>query len=379
MKKHTKIFNIIMSILIIIFIIGMPVFYFLMPDRDFSDSENRVLAKIPKLSLKEVSSGSFTSNFEKYISDQVPLRDLWINLKSSNEKLLGKKDNNGVYLGADGYLLQKISKPDGSVIKKNIDAINSFAKVNPKVKKYFMLIPNSVKVLENKLPKYASPVNQLDYINKVKATLDNGIKFVDTYEILKANSDKYIYYKTDHHWTSLGAFYGYTKLAETIGFKAEKIENYKIDKITDEFYGTLYSKGGFRNIEPDSIELFTPPNNPKLKVEYLDNKVEDDSIYKMVNLEKKDKYTVFLDGNHSLVKITSQNTNGKKIIIIKDSYANSLVPFLTPQYSEIYMIDLRYYYEDINKFIEENNINEALLVYNANTFFEENSISKLAW
>lgn len=379
MNKHTNIYNITMALMLLIFIFCMSISYILFSDREFSESENRVLNKKPHFSLEEVISGQFTTNFEKYVSDQVALRDLWINIKSSAERLIGKKDNNGVYLGSDGYLLQMFSKPDLKIINENIDAINSFAAANPNVKKYFMLAPNSVKVLENKLPAYASPENQLEYIEKVKESVNSDIKFIDIYDALASKKNEYIYYKTDHHWTTLGAYYAYEKLGAEMGFTPNSQDFYDIKKATEGFYGTLYSKGGFRNIGPDSIELYTPKKDEEIKLWYYDNEKSSDSLYKMENLNKKDKYTVFLDGNHSLIKISTKNDSGKKLVIIKDSYANSIVPFLTDHYSEIYMIDLRFYYDDINEFIKANGIDEALILYNANTFFEDESISKISW
>lgn len=379
MDKRTKVFNITIAIMFIIFLFGMPVAYILIPDREFSESENRVLSKRPEFSLQEVSSGRFTSNFEKYVSDQVPLRDLWINIKSGTEKLLGKKNNNGIYLGADGYLLQMFSKPDMEVINKNVDAINSFGEANPNVNKYFMLVPNSVKVLQDKLPAFASPEDQLKYIDKVRKSLKNDINFVDVYNTLASKKNEYIYYKTDHHWTTLGAYYAYERLGHAMGFTPNSRDFYNVKEVTKDFYGTLYSKGGFRNITPDSIELFTPKKDEKIKLWYYDNKKSSDSLYKMENLNKKDKYTVFQDGNHSLIKINTSSTRGKKLVIIKDSYANSLVPFLTDHYSEIYMMDLRFYYDDINKLIKDNGIDDVLILYNANTFFEDKTISKISW
>lgn len=379
MNKHKNIYNLTMVLMLIIFLFGMPVSYMLTPDREFSESENRVLSKKPEFTFEEVSSGRFTSNFEKYVSDQIPIRDLWINIKSGAEKLIGKKDNNGVYLGTDGYLLQMFSKPNLNIINKNVEGINSFAEANPDTNKFFMLVPNSVKVLEDKLPRFASPQDQLKYIEGVKESLNRDVNFIDIYDTLVSKKNEYIYYKTDHHWTTLGAYYGYERLGSAMGFIPNSEDFYNIKRVTEDFYGTLYSKGGFRNIEPDSIELYTPKKNEEVELWYYDNEAKADSLYKMENLSKKDKYTVFQDGNHSIIKISTNNSSGKKLVIIKDSYANSLVPFLIDHYSQIYMVDLRYYYDDINEFIKENAIDDALLIYNANTFFEDESISKISW
>lgn len=379
MSKEKNIFNIIMVFMLIIFLFGMPLSYILIPDREFSESENRVLTQKPKLSYDEISSGRFTANFEKYVSDQIPIRDIWISIKSTTERLIGKKDNNGVYLGADGYLLQKFLKPNQNIINKNVEGINSFAEANPKVNKYFMLVPNSVKVLEDKLPAFASPEDQLKYIEEVKKSLNSDINFLDAYDTLASKKNEYIYYKTDHHWTSLGAFYAYESLGSKMGFTPNNREFYDVKRVTNSFYGTLYSKSGYRNIEPDSIELYTPKKKEDIKLRYYDNEKSEDSLYKMDNLNKKDKYTIFQDGNHSLIKISTNSSSKRKLVIVKDSYANTMVQFLTDHYSEIYMVDLRFYYDDINKLIKDNKIDDVLLLYNANTFFEDDSIAKISW
>jgi hypothetical protein len=145
---------------------------------------------------------------------------------------------------------------------------------------------------------------------------------------------------------------------------------FDVKKVTDEFYGSLYSKGGFRHINPDSIELYIPKADEECKVDYVDENRTSNSIYDMDCLNKKDKYTVFLGGNHSLVKITSNAPNKKKLLVVKDSYANSFIPFLTGHYSEIYVVDLRYYNEDLKDLVNKNKINDILFLYSAGNFIQ---------
>ena len=339
-------------------------------DKVFSENENRRLEQAPKFSTTQIMDGRFTSNYEKYISDQFPLRDFWIGVKSRTEKILGKEENNGVYIGKDGYLMEKFEKPEEKDINFKIDNINSIITNVENTDKYFMLIPNSTKVLEDKLPPYAPNTDQLVYINKVKDSIDDSIRFIDLYDVLYQNKDEYIYYRTDHHWTTKGAYLAYEKLMEDMGVKSHGEEYFSIERVTDSFYGSLYSKSGFRNISPDSIYLYIPKISEDCKVEYIDQGKKADSIYDLNSLNKKDKYAVFLGGNHPLIKISSKINNGKKLLIIKDSYANSFVPFLTGHFSEIYMVDLRYYGEDIKSLVEENQIESLLMLYNVKTFFE---------
>ena len=369
MKKQDS-YKPILGILLLIYIGSMVLINKVTADRVFSEAENRRLEQAPRLSTPQVIDGRFTAKNEKYISDQFPLRDFWIGVKSSGEKVLGKKENNGVYLGKDGYLMEKFEKPSEGDLKSKVDEINSMISNMENVNKYFILVPNSVKILEDKLPAYAPNANELVYIDRVKSSLDNNIKFIDVYETLYSNRDKYIYYKTDHHWTTKGAYLAYEKFMEGMGMSPHGEDYFDIRNVTDSFYGSLYSKSGFRGLDSDSIELYIPKQDEGVIVEYIDEGKDSSSIYNMDNLRRKDKYTVFLDGNHPLIRINTNTDNRKKLLIIKDSYANSFIPFLTGHFSQIHVVDPRYYDKDINTLIQDHGINNLLIIYNTKTFFE---------
>ncbi|MBS5822325.1 MAG: hypothetical protein KID00_00450 [Clostridium argentinense] len=367
-----------MSALLLLFIGGIVILNVLTSDKIFSDSENRNLEQLPKFSFKNLMKGKFTTNYEKYVSDQFALRDFWIGVKSDSDRIIGKKENNDVYLGKDGFLIQKFNKPEDKDLKDKVEIINSFDNLTPNVNKYFMLVPTATKILEDKLPNYAADSDELTYIDKVKKSINSNINFVDLYDALSSKKDEYIFYKTDHHWTTKGAYYAYTELSKKMGVEPKSEEDFNMKKVTDEFYGSLYSKGGFRHINPDSINLYLPKDDEEYKVEYLgENKIRD-SLYDMNNINKKDKYTVFFNGNYPFIKITTNKGERRKLLVIKDSYANSFIPFLTSHFSEIYMVDLRYYSEGLSRLIEENQINDMLILYNANTFFEDISIKNLS-
>ncbi|KAJ51071.1 hypothetical protein BD780_000191 [Clostridium tetanomorphum] len=377
MNKYNNIYKCIMSLLLIMYIGSIIVFNLIIPNKAFSESENRPLEQKPNFSIESVIKGRFISNYEKYISDQFPFRDFWIGVKSDTEKILGKKENNEVYLGKDGYLIQKFNKPLDENFKSKINSINAFANSNLNINTYFMLVPNSVKVLEERLPSFAPSADQLIYINKVKNALNKDIKFIDVYNTLYSKKNEYIFYKTDHHWTTKGSYYAYKKLAKEMALTPYNKDYFEVKKVTDSFYGSLYSKGGFRDITPDSIELYIPKEKHNFKVWYSDSNTTTNSLYKIDNLNKKDKYTVFLNSNHPLIKIKSDISNNKKLLLIKDSYANSFIPFLAEHYSEIYVVDLRYYDENLNTLIKANNIDDNLILYNVNTFFEDESVNNI--
>ncbi|WP_306008659.1 DHHW family protein [Bacillus sp. MMSF_3353] len=378
MNRYEKVYKQTMAGLLTLFIGGMFSLNVLTPNKTFSDEENRKLEQFPAFSFQDLIEKKFTSNYEKYISDQFAFRDFWINVKSDMDHKLGKKENNGVYIGKDGFLLQKFSKPEEQDVKSKIEAINDFHIANPNVKMQVMLVPTAMSILENKLPNYASHSDELTYINKVKKSLDKDVNFIDVYPVLSSKKDEYIYYKTDHHWTTKGAYYAYQELGKNMGFTPNENGSFNIKQITNSFYGSLYSKAGFRNIDSDSIELYKPKKANKYKVEYIDENKTTTSLYEMENIKKKDKYTVFFNGNHPLIKIKTDNTNGKKLLVVKDSYANSLLPFLLAHFSEIHIVDLRYYTDSLNMLVQKNKINDMLVLYNGNTFFEDASINNLS-
>ncbi|MCF6461322.1 hypothetical protein C3E88_09675 [Clostridium sp. Cult3] len=360
----------ILGILLLMYIGTMIVLQSMKTDMIFSESENRRLEQAPKISKTQVVDGRFTTNYEKYISDQFPLRDFWIGVKSKSEKIWGKKENNGVYIGKDGYLLEKFQNPSEEDFESKVAEINDIAINLPNVNKYFMLVPNSTKVLEDKLPPYAPNGDELDCIDQVKSNLDRDVQFVDVYQVLQSNRDKYIYYKTDHHWTTRGAFLAYIELMGEMEIEPRDEKYYEIKKFSDSFYGSLYSKSGIRDVEPDTIELYIPKDMEEIKVEYLGEGGISYSLYDMDSFNKKDKYTVFLGGNHPLIKIESSANTTDKLLILKDSYANSFIPFLTSHFSEIYVVDPRYYDEDLVDLMKDEGIDNLLILYNVKTFFE---------
>lgn len=382
MKRTEATMNKIMAMLFLVFVSIMAILNFITPIKEFSSSENRRLEQKPKISLSLISSGKFTKSFEKYISDQFPLRDSWIGVKSTVEKSIGKKESNGVFLGKEGYLLQDFKSPNDKTINETVKSINTFVKSTKSINTYFMLVPTSIKVYEDKLPDFTSIDDELKYINIMKEKLDKKVYFVPTYEKLNSKKHEYIYYKTDHHWTTTGAYYGYETLGKYMGFTPIKKDYFNIKNLSNNFLGSLYSKGGFRNIKPDTIQSFVPKNiqNINYEVLYSDTFKTLNSFYNKDKLNEKDKYAVFFDSNHPLVKVKTKiddTIKNKKLLVIKDSYANCLVPFLTSHYGEIYMVDLRYYDQNINELIKSEGIEDTLILYNVNTFFEDASITNI--
>lgn len=375
-----KNYNRILAYVFIIIIFGFFISTIIMPNKTFSDLENRTLSQIPKFSIDSLLDGRFTSKFESYFNDQFPLRDNLVTLKTSIDSLLGKSENNDVYIGKDNNLYEQIKKPIPDSTNANIQAVNTFAEKYKDIKTTFMLVPNSATVYPDMLPDNAPSNDGLKYINDIKGELTDKLNFINPYDNLYSHRDEYIYYRTDHHWTTLGAYYGYQSYCEADNIKAKTLDDYDKNLISSNFYGTLFSRTLYKKTPADQINIYTPKDNTdQAVVNFVSEKQKTASLYSNDALDIRDKYSVFLGGNHPLVKIdtTAKLDKERKLLIIKDSYANSFVPFLTSNFSEITLVDPRYYYDDIDKLIADDKYTDVLFLYNANTFFEDNSLSSV--
>lgn len=374
----SKKYCIFLTILFSLFIGGILVGSILLPDQQFSPMENRYLATAPKLTLENVDSGKFMEDAEDYVNDHVIGRDFWVALKAWGERLSGKQENNGVYFGKEDTLLNRVETPSQSTLETDAGYVSQLVD-NVDVPVYFGLIPTSTAIWSDRLPKGAPTADQKAIID----TLYNAVQThtVDLYSALEAHKDEDIYYRTDHHWTSLGAYYGYTGLATALGYTPVPLNDYTETVRSTEFYGTVFSSSGVRWVRPDTISTYVPDDGITVASHTYDNKgnpvEEPRQLYDTSFLSVKDKYSMFLGGNQPLgVVKNANNPDGPRLLIIRDSYADSLVPFLTPHFSEIHLLDLRYYKLSIADYIAQNGIDQALVLYSVPNFVTD---SNLLW
>lgn len=346
-------------------------------NKTFSETENRMLAGKPKFTVDRLLEGRFTSKFEDYVVDQFIGRDFFTNVKINMDKLLGKKESNGVFLGEDGYLIENFNKPNEEAVKENLQAINNFSTRYKNIKQYMLISPTAVSILKDKLPMDAPVMDQEAYLQSYKDKLPPSVAFVDNYKTMYDHRNEYIYYKTDHHWTSLGAFYSYKELAKAMKLEETPDDYYTQQMVSNDFYGALSSKSGYDVKEGDKVNVYLPAkeDSQHVVVSYEEEQERTATLYSSEALKQKDNYEVFLKGNHPLVKIKTDANNNKTLLIFKDSYANSFIPFLVKDFSKIIVVDPRYYYEDIDSLMQQENVNEVLYLYNANTFFNDTSLS----
>lgn len=370
----SKKFYIALGLTFFIYIVSFFALQWIISDKTFSELENRNLSGLPELSIEKVLNGEFESGFETYIADQFPFRDQFISVKSNAERWLQKKENNGVYLGKDGYLLQHFIEPDLELAKRNAVYISS---LTDQFNVYMALAPTATSILDNKLPLFAQPYSELKFIDIVTSNLSPAVHTVPITDALIAHKNEKIYYKTDHHWTTLGAYYAYTAFCSMADITPVPLDDFRVETVSESFYGSLFSKGNFTFASPDSLQLFYPKNEAPVTVTYEASGTVTDSLYAYEYLDKKDKYSVFLDNNHPLIKINTSVNNGKKIMVIKDSYANSFVPFLTAHYEEIHILDLRMLSIPVRTYGIENDIDDVLILYNVQNFSAEGKMSLL--
>lgn len=341
-------------------------------DRFFSETENRILTQKPKWSLEAVLSGRYGKEYEEYATDQFVRRDTWVMLKTRMDILLQKKVLNGVYLAADGYLIEQHLPEQYSqqTVDKRLEQLQRLTEQYPQT--MVMLVPTADNILTDKLPEYAVSYDQRELLSQVREKIGED-HVVDVFPILERHKEEQIYYKTDHHWTTLGAYYGYLQWTQAVGYPPRYYDTKDLVTVSDNFLGTLHSRINLP-MEADEIQIFPKTNRRAVKITY-DFSKEATSYYEPSYLEGKNQYGYFLDDNHAFIEIeTTYSARGRVLFLIKDSYANSLIPILAPHYEKIYVLDLRYYngslFSLMEQYVTDDKVN-VLVLYNNIHFLED--------
>lgn len=347
----------------------------IIPDHEQSETENRPLQTFPSWSTEHVLSGQYTKDLNTWFSDQFVCRDQNIHIKYLIQKTFGVKEIQDVFLTKQG-LIEKTAKPNKEQLERNLNAINTFKQNNPELNVGFVTVPNAVSIKKEYLPKYAVTLNQDKQIDNIYSQLDDSIVKIDLRNILKKHKDEYLYYKTDHHWTSLASYYAYQDIAKAFNLETTKQSDYTIYPVTTNFEGTLANKTGSVNIK-DEIDIYVPKDKCDYVITDESTNKKSRTIYHSDALETKDQYTVFMGGNKALFHINVDNNSKRHLLLIKDSYANSLIPFLIPQYASITVVDARYYFEDYTRLIKDDLITDVLFMNNTNTFVQDTSLADM--
>jgi hypothetical protein len=365
---------IITILLLVILTITLLIF---LPKKEMSENENRYLASLPKLTSEYFFSGDYMRDIEIYINDHFPYRDFIVGVKSQAEKIIGKTDQKGVYLGKDEYLIQYYDGYDNDTMDKHCKVIDDFSKTSD-AQTYFMLVPTSNSIYPEKKPAFAYDKDQTESIKNFYSKLNYTVE-VMVHNALKAEAKKQaLYFRLDHHWNIHGAYIGYAQFCKAAKLDAIPKESFDIKEISDSFNGTYYSFSKYYSYTPDSIEALLPTFETDLMIEYVSSNQITDSLYNEKHLDTKDKFAYFLDGNHPQIIIKNNLiSDNSSIAVIKDSYANNLVPFLTNHYQNVYVIDMRFFSDKLSEYVENNNIENVLFLYNIHTIRTDMGISKI--
>ena len=362
------------------FLVGVAMLGIITPDREKSESENRMLRQFPAMTVDTLTDGSYMRDLETYMTDQFPNRDELVKDKTYIDMLSGKQKIKGVFLGSDSYLFDKQSVVNENDLRTKADAIKRFCSLRSDVKCSVAIVPNSIYVLADKLP-YGAPVyDQSECIDQIKKRIvaapsvsKSNIIWTDCLSSLTKLSDYQKYYRTDHHWTTRSAYEVFKEVASDLSLDTSVV-NYEFMKVTDSFQGTLASSSGLHHIS-DTIEICYPKDfSGNYVIEYEAEQTKRTSFFFSEKLAGGNQYEVFMGGNFGKIVITSQASKKNSLLLIKDSYANCVIPMLAPYFSKIVIIDPRYLNDDLTDVMQDNSFTHMLFLYNLNTFIQDNSL-----
>ena len=335
----------------------------LMPDRYYSEREKRTLTQKPKFTVANFISGEFSDELEKYLTDQVPLRDGWVTMKTYMELAIGKRESVGVYICKDKYLMDKFTSYSKKQLVANAAALVDLQEklAAEGISMNTILVPMAAQVLTDKLPAYA-PV--ADYAAILQVLTDAGVDTTDVLSALAAHSSENIYYRTDHHWTSLGAYYAYCAWR---GIEPN-VDEWTQEILCDNFHGTTWNKVPLPSVPAEEITAWYKHINRS--VSYNNGQYETDSIYERKYLSGSDQYAVFLNSNQAQTVIEGSGKSGK-LLLIKDSYGNTFSQFPVEDYAEVHVLDLRFFKGDVTEYAKENGITDTLVLYGTQSFVKD--------
>lgn len=380
-KENKSFFRFAPLVLFVVFIFTFCILFLVMPKSDYSSTEKRKLEQFPKFSAETLFSGEFTENFETYLADQFFGRNFWKGLNSYYNLCIGNNGADRVYNGNDGYLINVPVEEKESRVQSNINTVAKFSK-SIDVPVTVEIVPSTGYIMNDKLPLNHFNYNDNVYFNQIiDVCRNNNIEFIDLRKSFKksANDGTQLYYKTDHHWTTGGAYVGYEHLCKKWGITPTNKDSFNIDTYND-FYGTTYSTSGFWFTKPDTIQIWNNPENTEknITVDIVEGDTQETyhSMYFLNHLEEDDKYPIFLDGNHPVEYITNTNVKSGRLLIIKDSFSHCFAPFTADNFNSVTLVDLRYYKGSVSEIVKEEKFDKVLVLYGIDNFATD---TDLAW
>lgn len=385
MKKITHIINIVLFLAIIF---GISAAFVIIPDKSYSENENRNLQTFPEFSIEKLfDEGKFSSEMNEYFADQFPMRDLFVNIKAMSELALLKGENDGVLIGEDGILAvrtfsmfkDRLTRVNSDMfyadtVKRQLGILNKFAE-NSSVPVHAVIPPRVIDVASDSF-RYPDDISK-SLIGTLDTVSPEILVPVHSALSQKHLEGEYVYYRTDHHWTTLGAYYAYVEIMRSFGMEDDIIEADEFNKqtVADEFYGTTWSKSGFRFVGPDTMEFWSLGNEDQFTTTIGD--VSFGGFYDVSYLETKDKYSAFISGTHDVTKVTKNGETDRPVLLIpKDSFANSLVPFLA-QHFDLVLVNMANRMTDITTYVTEYSADRVLFVWNLENLITNGNLGNI--
>ena len=367
-----RIFKRLPGVIFMVLLLGLAGKEALSHQRTYSPVEKRELQTRPEISITKVLDGRFQKKYESYLRDQFPGRDHWVSFQTDMELFMGKNEIHNVYIGKNHYLLEHYTEKefDPQQISKNLQALEKFvgkAKQNADV--HVMMVPTKSWVLREKLPAFAPHYKEQKFYDALQQKLEKEDVLISVEPVLDAHKEEEIYYRTDHHWTTLGAWYAYEQYTKAVGGDLQRAQGKKKFRcISKDFYGTTYAKIKYAR-QADKIEIYEPAD--KLRVVYNMGEKKTKTLYDFSFLKTADQYSVFTGGNQAVLEITGGIKNGKTLLLIKDSFANSILPFLAEDYEKLVVVDLRQLNVSGDRLLEMFSPTDILILYNSAQFAQD--------
>lgn len=367
-----RIFKRLPGVIFMVLLLGLAGKEALSHQRTYSPVEKRELQTRPEISITKVLDGRFQKKYESYLRDQFPGRDHWVSFQTDMELFMGKNEIHNVYIGKNHYLLEHYTEKEFDLqqISKNLQALEKFvgkAKQNADV--HVMMVPTKSWVLREKLPAFAPHYKEQKFYDALQQKLEKEDVLISVEPVLDAHKEEEIYYRTDHHWTTLGAWYAYEQYTKAVGGDLQRAQGKKKFRcISKEFYGTTYAKINYAR-QADKIEIYEPAD--KLRVVYNMGEKKTKTLYDFSFLKTADQYSVFTGGNQAVLEITGGIKNGKTLLLIKDSFANSILPFLAEDYEKLVVVDLRQLNVSGDRLLEMFSPTDILILYNSAQFAQD--------
>ena len=367
-----RIFKRLPGVIFMVLLLGLAGKEALSHQRTYSPVEKRELQTRPEISITKVLDGRFQKKYESYLRDQFPGRDHWVSFQTDMELFMGKNEIHNVYIGKNHYLLEHYTEKEFNPqqISKNLQALEKFVgKTKQNADVHVMMVPTKSWVLREKLPAFAPHYKEQKFYDALQQKLEKEDVLISVEPVLDAHKEEEIYYRTDHHWTTLGAWYAYEQYTKAVSGDLQRAQRKKKFRcISKDFYGRTYAKINYAR-QADKIEIYEPAD--KLRVVYNMGEKKTKTLYDFSFLKTADQYSVFTGGNQAVLEITGGIKNGKTLLLIKDSFANSILPFLAEDYEKLVVVDLRQLNVSGDRLLEMFSPTDILILYNSAQFAQD--------